>query len=210
MVANFLLSEITYDPRTGRYRSPYGGFLSHADMKAIINSERQRLESRLLKKANQLINGKDLGEWERSVAYELKISVIQATILGAGGKENTTAKHYGLAGSELRRQYEFLNKFANAIYNKELSEAQIRQRTRQYSNTVIIAYNQAEHASKKVEEWEGMRVVSLMAKHCPQCPTYQTFGWIGVDKIIPVGVACQCGGNCQCFVTYRRKRVNSI
>lgn len=206
MVANFSFSDITYNPKTGRYHSPYGGFLSHADMQLILRGERQRLEGYLSKKADKLLSGQDLGDWQRSVAYELKLSVIQATILGAGGKDNTTAKHYGLAGAELRRQYQFLNNFANAIHRGELSEAQIKQRTKQYANTVVIAYNQAEQASKKVEEWEGMRVMSTMARHCNQCPTYQTFGWVGVDKIIPVGVACDCGGNCQCFVSYRRKR----
>lgn len=205
MVANFSLSDVTFDPRTGRYRSPYGGFLSQADMKLIIRGERQRLERNLLFKAEQLLKGKDLGDWERSVAHELKLFVIQATILGAGGKDNTTAKHYGLAGAELRRQYRFLDKFANAIYRRELSEAQIKQRTKQYANTIIIAYNQAEKASKKVEEWEGMRVTSPTAKHCRQCPNYRTFGWVGIDEIVPVGVACDCGGNCECFVAYRRK-----
>jgi hypothetical protein len=205
MVAALTLAQSSYDPILGRYRSIYGGFLSKADINQILATERKRLETRLTRHTEKLLSGAlDIGEWERAIAVELKTAAIQSTIFAAGGRGRTTRRHYGQAGTELKRQYGYLSKFAQAIANGELSEAQILARVKLYSNSMQISYNQSEKTTKRREgRNEASRTLDPTANHCPSCPALATDGFVPIAQVTPVGTNCQCGGNCRCIVTYR-------
>ncbi len=127
------------------------------------------------------------------------------TILATGGKERTGLNSYGIAGRHLRQEYQYLNNFAHALANGELSEKQALFRAKLYSQSTVQTYYDAYHYNKIREGFKtAWRSLDPMAQHCNNCPTYRTNGYVDIKKVVPKGAKCQCRGNCRCQVRYRK------
>ncbi|MEM9945475.1 MAG: hypothetical protein AAF810_05355 [Cyanobacteria bacterium P01_D01_bin.36] len=189
--------------------------MSRADILQVVGAEQGRLEVELERHARRLVNGQGtVADFERSMALSLKESHLRMTALGAGGEKflrqsPLASKYFGAAGYQLRQQYGHLSKFAGQIIDGQdgfgaLTVERLVARSRRYAQSVISAYNRADLMTKVARQGHNEAWRSLgVAKHCPDCPAYQTNGYISIDEVVAVGVACVCGGRCHCTIKTR-------
>lgn len=197
--------QIKYNPRAGRY-TVGGRFVSEAEIDGLAWAERNALGTKLENLTKQLVNEKiDLPEWENRFADTLKKSHIRMAILASGGRQRTGLNSYGIAGRHLKEEYGYLNNFAQALANGELSEQQALYRSRLYAQSTAQTYYDVYHFAKQREGFKvGWRTTDPAAKHCRECPSYSNSTWTPIEQITPKGAKCSCRGNCRCRIRYRR------
>jgi hypothetical protein len=144
------------------------------------------------------------------MAHDMKLSAIRMSALGAGGAEGLSNRHYGKAGSELKKQYKYLKSFGETLSKEGLTEAQLLQRAGQYSRQSAISFHASQQITKEEEGFtEGRRSLDEQSRHCADCPSYNTNGeWIPISQIVPTGTRCKCGGRCRCRVDFRRVEIS--
>ena len=205
LVVIFFAVTYRYNTITGEYTDDRGNKVSTARISAIIESDRRFLERKIKSQTEQLIKNEiTVFQWERSIQSQLKESHLKLAALGAGGKKGITPRHRGQLGAALRQEYNRLFDFRKEIQAGRLSEKQILQRAKFYSRSVSQSYYRSQQLSRAMGGATlAKRTLDPTAKHCPECPTYVTKGFIPIEQVIPAGTKCSCHGNCKCRVTYR-------
>lgn len=196
---------VSYNSRAGQYVVK-GRFISESDIEALAIVEKNTLSTKLERLTEKLINDViDIPVWEQEFTNILKKSHIRLTILASGGQSRTGLNSYGIAGRRLKEEYNLLNRFAIALSNGELSANQARQRAKMYAQSTVQTYYEAYYFNKKREGFiKAKRDLDPLANHCKSCLSHVTNGWVDIDQIVPKGAKCECRGNCQCRITYRR------
>lgn len=198
-----------YDRFIGFYRDGNGNPILSPAIDLLIASEVGRLEAELKSIARRLTEDKlTIPEWEKAMAIALKESHIRMAILASGGKAQTVANSYLIAGRRLREEYRNLDNFARDLKEGKLSVKQSIARAGLYAQSARQTYCEVHHANKMFVEGFGlaMRRLDPDADHCPQCPTHSTRGqYVPVEQIVPIGARCDCRGRCRCQIIYRRR-----
>lgn len=202
----FSIGEISFNPNTGRYRRSDGKFVSRQTVLNLAEQEQQQLSVRL-KGITRLLAGEKitLGEWQLRMAEALKDSHLRLGALGAGGADKLGPQQYGAIGYQLQRQYQYLDGFANALYNGRLTIKQAIARAGLYGESAGITFNRIEQISREADGFtEAKRNLDPQARHCPSCLRYATNKWVPIDQVVSPGTACECQNKCRCQIQYRR------
>jgi len=199
-------SEVTYDRRAGQFRGTDGRFVSRVAVDKLIEGEITRTEAQLLKLAKRLTNGDlDLGAWEKETALTIKASHLRMMVFAAGGKDQLESRYVGLAGTELRRQYGYLNNFSRTIAGGTLTPAQIHRRAQLYARSAKITFNRVQKSVKQAEGFNvAKRLLDAQAKHCGDCIGHERREWTEIGAIVPPGVSCECQNRCKCRLLFMR------
>lgn len=196
-----MADRFTFDPRTRRYRNVRTGRLvSGATVDDLSRKSINRISRRFYNLSSDLFaNRISLGDWERTVARELKRLHIQQYKLGVG---DMTQRDYGILGARLRQEYRFLRNFSTEIAFGRLSESQIRARLNQYVNATWGSYQRGkrEGFTRAGIRWEKRLLNSRIP--CGDCPRYASMGWVPVGYLPNISQACECGSNCKCTFVY--------
>lgn len=202
-----LKDNVTYDRRTGQYRSADGRFLKRADVLRLVDKEALQLEVRMKGHARLLVQGKiDIPEFQKRAAEDLKLSAIRSTILGSGGRSQVTSQAYGSTGRLLREQYQFLGGFARDLADGKLSKAQAIQRASLYGASTRSAFHQAEKIARGREGFKlAKRILDAGAQHCNECLQFATGDrFVPIENIVPVGTRCSCRSRCRCSIIWKK------
>ena len=197
----------SYDSRSGQFRGANGRFVRRADILQLVDQESQRTEARLKAQTRLMIAGKlSLSEWEKQFAQTLKESHLRMMALSSGGKQNLTSRHYGAAGYELRRQYEFLDGFARDLAAGKLTADRALWRSGLYSSSIKTAFFKGEKIQKELESFTvARRSLDASANHCSSCTLHSTYGeWKPIAEVVEPGVNCECRSNCKCSIFYAK------
>lgn len=198
---------LEYDIRSGQYRSKETGrYVSRSVVLSEVGNENDRLKVRLAGHARVFITGKiDLREFQVRIAEDLKASGIRMAALASGGTKRIGRDRYLAIGRELQDQYRRLAKFGRAIADGKLTEKQIIQRARQYSNSSTKIFYDAEKRAKISSGFNAAkRELDPQAIHCASCLRYSTNGkFFPVEQVVAPGTGCECRGNCRCRIVYR-------
>ena len=193
-----------------RGRSP----VSQKRIQELVDAHRRQLSQRTLRHGRDLINDRiTLQQYHERMARDIVNGHIRMMEFGAGGRRQLTRRHWkrlreqlygdGPGRGDLRR----LQRYIERIRSGELTEAQIRDRSRRYGANVAPSYENGRHANLiSGERWEGRRFLDPATRHCPQCPSYERTDWVPASEIVPVGDACDCRGNCRCRTEFRLVR----
>lgn len=203
----FSSEEISYNSRAGRYVRSDGKFVSKEVIRNLVDQEQQRLQVRLQAHTRLMAaNTISLPEWQLRMAESLRDSHLRMGALGAGGKDRTQAQHFGAIGYQLRRQYQYLDGFARALYEGKLTQEQALRRAGSYADSINTTFHRAEQISRENEGFdEALRSLDSAARHCDQCREYSTYGqWKPVSQVVPPGTNCACHAHCRCSISYRR------
>lgn len=93
--------------------------------------------------AQKLISGKmTVNQWLTDFRVQLKVNYVQQYMLARGGKNSMTDGDWSSLGEALKKQYEYMNRFAEEIKAGKLSEAQIKQRMQLYFESSGAMYEQ--------------------------------------------------------------------
>lgn len=201
------MSEIGYNPRAGRYvYTDTKRFVPQAVINNLREQEERRLEVRLQAHTRLLASGKlHLAEWQLRMGESLRDSHLRTMTLAAGGKDRLTPQHYGAAGYQLRRQFEYLDGFARSLHAGNLTEKQAIARAAMYASSIRVTFGRSEQISRAAEGFaQAMRGLDAGANHCPDCIDHATEGWVSLEAIVTPGTDCSCRQRCRCWVRYRR------
>lgn len=98
--------------------------------------------------SSRLLNGEiTKNQWLLDFRQELKNIYINQYALGRGGYNAMTQADWGSLGGQLKRQYEYMQRFSDDIAAGRLSQAQIEQRMRLYFNSATQAYERGKARS---------------------------------------------------------------
>jgi len=155
-----------------RYRNTRTGrFIGQKDMLALRDTFTQAQQTQAAELARRLAQGDlTVDSWQRMMRTDVKDSFISQYVLGHGGRGSMTQADWGRVGAMVKEQYRYLDGFARAMADGELTEAQIANRAGMYHGSSTQAYERA----------------SALASGVPSLPAYPGDG------------STQCHSNCRC------------
>lgn len=187
-----------------RGRSP----VSQERINQLVASHRRQTSQRTLRHARDLISKQiSLREYHQRMARDIVNGHLRMMQFGTGGRRQMTPAHWrrlqdqlygdGPGKGDLRR----LQRHVERIQAGELSEAQIRDRSRRYGAHTSVSHNNGrwENLIASPGQWEARRRLGANKNHCPDCPAYSTgWQWLPAEDVVPHGVDCRCDGFCNC------------
>lgn len=171
------------------------------EVQAIIETLVREVRRRLRRLARQLQNNEiSTPTFFREAALILKQSHLLAASIGRGGKDKMTARTWGIAGAELKKQYRYLNRFERLTTNGKLVAVQILRRISLYSASVRRAfYIQFVNEQKERKDLFALRSLDA-AESCLDCIRYASWLWHPIAELVPPTEKCACGQFCKCTV----------
>jgi hypothetical protein len=136
---------------------------------------------------------------------EIKNAYFEQYALGIGDRELNNSD-YGLVGSLVKDQYQYLEKFANDCQSGTLTPDQIQARMDMYINSSRSAYETAKGYEAFAngadeEQW----ICHEDEKTCPDCSGYAAQGWVQFGDLPEPGDGeSECLTNCRCHKEYRK------
>ncbi len=196
----------SYDPLSGRYRRPNGQFMSQKAVQTLVDGRVKSLGKELNRITRMLIDGNiTLDQWQGSVREALKLSHIQATVLGRGGRSGMGAREYGVIGQKLRAEYNYLQRFAGDIMAGRVSAPMALARVQLYAESVRSSYWQGSAIRQQQQGYSMMRrVLDPQAAHCDDCLRYAAMGLRPIGSLPLPAQRCACRANCKCSIEYKR------
>lgn len=149
-------------------------------------------------------------DWRTAMRQEIKDEYIRQYLLGRGGIEQMTQADWGSIGGSLAEQYRRLDVFRDEIAAGELSEAQVKARSRMYINSARESYERAQQKVNVAAGFDEVRwVIDIAKENCVDCLAFEAMGWQAIADdpyggCLP-GTGCTvCLTNCGCHLEYRK------
>ncbi len=203
--------EYYWNPKTGRYHDRETNvFVRKAKVAAFEDRESVKAKAKIKGLAKDLVGGRiTLQDFQTNMISQLKESHIRMGLLASGGKDGISNNGYLGIARTLKQQYKYLNGFAKAISNGELSEKQIIARAGMYARSFLTSYSQAELISRKENGVQyAKRLLDAQADHCDDCIRHERRDWTPIEDIVPRGTNCRCHHNCKCNVVFAAQHMN--
>ena len=200
-----------WDADAARYRNDAGQFMSADRVLEYVNESIDASKNVVDQFSTMVSNGTvSPAGWNTLFRQEIKEEYIRQYLAGIGGQPQMTPADWGSLGAMLKRQYGFLDDFANDIIDGKLSEAQIRARAQMYIRSAAQAYERALWKSVAEAGYDEVRwVLDELVENCPDCLAFEAMGWQKMADD-PFGGAFPGSGdticliNCACHLEYRR------
>lgn len=201
-----------YDPISGRYRGANGRFLSQRAVEALVDGRINKLAAALRRYTDMLSRGDiTLDQWQSSVREALKLTHVQAAIVGNGGKDTMVQADWGKIGQRLRREYAYLQGFARDLLDGRISSAMALARIGLYAEAVRGSYWEGATIRQGKQGYSLMRrILDSQAKHCQNCLDYAARGIVPMGSLPLPGERCACRSNCKCSVKYFRQQMPTV
>lgn len=164
--------------------------------------------------AEQLRSGLiTIPEWQDGMRNFVRDEYNTAMILQRGGRENVTPSDWGYSGSQIKKQYAYLDNFAADVAqdpNKWLT-GRLDNRMSLYNQSGYSALEDFKNRDMKLSGWTEERRVLGVADHCsgegakPGCIELAGAGWRPIGTLPKIGEAL-CSQNCKCHFEYRKEK----
>jgi carbohydrate-selective porin OprB len=200
----------TWDARSRRYRSAQGRFVSAAAVRAELDKSIDAAGRAMREASDALREGRmSLAAWELRMAEEIRNSHLASTALAKGGWSRMTPSDYGRAGREIRRQYEYLRKFAAQIASgQQKLDGTLGRRAELYLNAARGQYEETRRRDEAERGMDEEARIRHARDSCDTCITEAAKGWqpIGTLRAIGDGI---CLSRCKCTFIYRAAEVSA-
>lgn len=205
-------SSWSYDPISGRYRGTNGRFLSQSAVEALVDGRINRLSADLRRYTNMLSRGDlTLDQWQATIRQRLKLTHIQAAVIGNGGKERMGPADWGRIGQRIRAEYRYLQAFAADILAGRVSTPMAFARIGLYAESVRGTYWEGTAIRQEKQGYSLMkRILDSQAKHCQDCLDYAARGIVPIGSLPMPGQRCACRSNCKCRIKYFRQQAPTV
>lgn len=197
----------TWDKRAGQYRDASGRFVPRIDIREAVDWAIDNAQRRILATGEDFRAGRiTLEQWREQTARDLKDVHLYSGAAARGGWAQMTQSDFGLVGAELRRQYAYLDNFAQQIANgtQKLDGAFVN-RLRLYAQSGRLTYARIDLRVNAALGMDEERNVLHPADHCEECQFLRDLGWVPIGTLPPIGER-ECLTNCRCTISYRRAR----
>lgn len=194
---------IRYDKKTARFRDGKGKFISPIQIRKQIEATVERCGRKMRTTTEKLLSKEiTLSEWTKEMKDQIKIQHTLSASVGRGGRKQMSQSDWGKVGAELKKQYQFLDKFADDLKKGRVSEARAKQRAALYSRSARTVYADAlKTANKDAGKVLSRRVVHA-SESCAECLRWSSMGYIDAEKQPPIG-SLICRSNCRCEIIYK-------
>lgn len=208
-------SVFTFDPKSQRYRyKDSGKFVSAEAVRNLSEKYIDHLKTDIGTIVDKLVEGKiNVATWEETTARALKDLHIGLYTLGRGGLKQVSARDYGIIGSELKKEYQYLRGFSQDILAGKMSEAQLRDRVSKYVDSSYSTYELGSCESHRSAGYNWERRIRNAAVSCDSCVVYSSRGWQPLGTLPNIGSECECKSRCRCHKEYsalHRRPTDSI
>lgn len=198
-------SRFAYDTKLARYRDlRTGRFLAHSTIRQAVDQVAKVGGDRMAAITGRLRSGViDLPTWQVQMAGEIKtLHVTQATA-AKGGKAQMSPADYGRVGAEVKKQYQYLARFAEDVASgKQTLDGRAENRARLYGEAGRGTFeDQRRHLWADKGAIEERRVLHA-AEHCADCVAAAGRGWSPEGALPRIG-ASACRTRCKCTFTFR-------
>lgn len=195
---------VIYDSSAGQYRGDNGRFVARSRVLEIVEGETLALQSKLQSHVKKAIRGQiDAATLAKNLSQDLKIASIQSAAMAKGGIKRLTFSDYGKIGKAQQERNERIRSLVDGLIAGTVSEKQALQRAAQYAGTIKQIHSVVEHSEQIQHYNQATRILTPGVKHCDECISLQTHGWIDAAKVVPIGSQCSCRQNCKCVIMYR-------
>jgi hypothetical protein len=156
--------------------------------------------------AADLKSGKiTLPEWEAQMRDFVRSELNTAMILAKGGRDYVTPSDWGFVGSQVKKQYEFLDKFASDIAGnpaKWMNGRALEGRMGLYNEVGYTALSDDLGREAEKNGFTEERRVLTAGNNCDGCIEQADLGWQPIGTLDPIG-AEECNNHCHCDFEYR-------
>lgn len=192
-----------------RYNLPDIESMSEDEIIDWIGEQQSSIEREVLVANQQLIDGGTLSDWERTMSELVSSAAILAALFAFGGldglrQQSVARTIIDQTRATIRGQLRAIRQTANSISSGNLSPAQIDASAYRRASAVRESYEKGKlfDAIANKGHNEGFR--SLGSTHpCPDCPQYETGGWVPIENIVPIAAYCVCRLRCKCRLQTR-------
>jgi hypothetical protein len=195
----------TYDVVTGLYATTQGATIDPAGIRQAVDVVIDAQRAKTAAITERLRTGAlKLHEWESQMHADLKALHVAIGTIANGGTAQMSPAAYGALGAELKKQYQYLNRFAiqvaagyQPINGTLLSRADL------YVEAARTTYADVLHRQALIRGQQEARRVLGSAEHCDGCVTQAGKGWVPIGEVRPIG-SQQCRARCRCSIEYRQ------
>jgi hypothetical protein len=186
-----------------------GKFLSQNKVKDLLSTGISDKSDRLQKLGKDLSTGKiDLTKFLTEGAQTVKeLHILNAVVAVNGRADQMTKQQLATLQERVNGQLKpYFGDLIKELSRGEVSEAQLLNRLRMYSDSALLTQKHIELDLKKEQGYdEGFRQLGGSV-HCQSCIRYASLGWVDIDELILPGEECECRSQCKCSILYRTKK----
>jgi hypothetical protein len=147
----------------------------------------------------------EIAVWQEAVMVELRRAHTQTAALGRGGWDQMTQSDWGKVGATLKKEYQYLQTFAEDLASGKLTAQQIRARMDLYASGLQKTFWGGKRSAQAEAGIPERRRRTTPAEHCGDCLEYERVGYVPIDDDYPPppGEGSVCRGSCKCVEEYR-------
>jgi hypothetical protein len=192
-----------WDAGAQQYRDASGRFVPRPTIRQTIDDTIAATERDMGALAAELRTGDITGdEWLAEMQARVKDVHLYNAAAAKGGWAQLTEDDLAVVGREVRRQYTYLNRFADQIDHGLVLDGRFLARVELYAEagrgTFEAITGDMMAARGKTEEHNVLHP----AEHCQGCLDETDRGWVPIGELVPIG-ARDCLGRCKCTMAYR-------
>lgn len=196
--------QFTFDQKSQRYRyKDSGKFVSAEAVRNLSEKYIDQLKTDIGTIADKLAEGKiNVTTWEETTARALKDLHLNQFLLGRGGLKQVSQRDYGIIGSELKKEYQYLRGFSQDILAGKMTREQFRDRVFKYVDSSYGTYELGRAESHREAGYNWERRTPNAAVSCDSCVVYAARGWQPLGTLPAIGDECECKSRCRCHKEY--------
>jgi hypothetical protein len=189
-----------YDRKTARFRDEKGRFVTTETVRSQIEKVVDLVGRRNRDLTKRLNAGEiDLPSWKKQMRLNIKTLHTLSASVGRGGRRQMTKSDWGKVGSEIKKQYAYLDKFETAIKKRQISPLQAEFRATLYARSARTVFAQTEKVSNREAGKTLSRRVLHSSETCAECRDWASRGFVE-DQ--PALGSLICKSNCRCSIEY--------
>jgi filamentous hemagglutinin len=200
---------IQYDKKAARFRDNRRRLISSDSIRRQIEKSVEMLGKdfrALSKRLNE--NQISFDEWKGQMREKIKSLHVLSAAVGRGGRRQMSKSDWGKVGAKIKKEYNFLENFAEEVKKGHLSGSRLEYRASLYARSARTTFAEAEKtANKNVGKILCRRVVHAI-ESCEECRAWARKGFISIDKQPPIG-SLICRSNCRCQIEYAKSAFGS-
>lgn len=194
-----------FNERAGRYIDGRGRFVPNTMVRAELDKTLQTSQQAMRNLSGGLRTGKiSLADWQTGMMREIKNTHLSSAALAKGGWAQMTPADYGRVGAEVKKQYAYLDNFAQQIASGEQRlDGVFLRRADMYFEAGRGTFHDVERLEKgKRGMTEERSILDPSARHCDGCLQEAARGWVSIGSLVRIG-ARDCLTRCRCMIEYR-------
>jgi len=215
---SWLTTDYRWNEAAAQYIGANGRFVSRQVVNAALEQTIEASQSEMNILASRLQGGTlSVEEWWRAMNEQIKTLHTAEAALARGGWAQMTPSDWGWTGSQIKKQYAYLDRFAEQVASGQqpLNGVFLR-RVKLYAQAGRATYAEMQRRYMRIYKGaaEERRVLGE-AEHCQTigdlegCVELADKGWQPIGSLPALGET-PCIVNCQCRFSFRDAQGNTI